>query len=782
MSAQAWGHDPLGAEAPPGSLGFISGRARSEESLAWSARWSRFPIYAQKRVLTALHESFRQNAVTLVISGTGSGKTVLVPPLVLKALGAGGKRVVVTIPKRVTAKQAASTAALTLDVQVGKEVGYRYRGAPSGAMDARTTRLLFSTDGALLAQVRREPRLADVGAVVLDEAHERPVPTDMLLQALRDDVRPARAKAGIEPMRIIIMSATIDPAAFKSYFEAAGCRVGVVEVPGEQTLHPVKHNYLTKDLPPGVYLDEAQKVVRQLFQPQPKAGPEGDVLVFVVTTREAASACTDFKAACGKGRGYTDAPDCQHALCVGLSGRSGPDETDAALQPPPRDKRKVVFATNVAESSVTIKGLTHVVDPGLQLRSVWLAGQHGAMVTRGFASRAQLLQRIGRVGRTAPGVVHHLYTKKLYESLPMYPTPSVLDTDMTEHILQDLRPEAAGGGLTAALKRFEQLLTPPTREQLVGAVSFLHFYRLIHVRRSDDGAPLAFMQVPYSSMLRKDAPPVHEVLSGELSSHGWARMVMERARISLASALLVCAGVVYGCWREATTLAAMFEVMQALGVPMGSDLALWWPPPGARRDGSAAKGAAARMVGGARDAKARANDARSDHQALLNVYWGVCAPAMQVARKEAQSVSDALKAAGLSPRLWGAVHKKVQETIQVVSKLSTNASDRGIVKQVKAECPLYALDGCPLTPVERALLAARMYHACVPEKGRRSVTTIAPPVRSARCTVETISAARNPPSGCPLGLYEQLSLDESKQGGRLGTVTWLSWLPAGIRP
>ena len=586
------GHDDDPLDAAGVGPNALTGRPYTPVARAkWVEKWRTFPVYAKKDTLAALVDSFASNQVTVLVSGTGSGKTVLAPPLMLRQLLLAGSpgRVVVTIPKIVTVRSAAQTATMTLDAEIGAEIGYHHRGSPPAAFDRSRCRLLYATDGILLAQAVHDPLLSEYAAVIVDEAHERPVPTDMLLSGMRDALK-ARPE-----MRLVVMSATIDPAVFRDYYEKAGLTVGVVQVAGG-TMHPIERVFLDRDLASedeslqrGV--DAALAIfgttilapgLRPVAQdreegegvPGPMAsaslGPKGSkgskgskgkgkgvsiggdsvkpqnrpgVILFVPTTRDAVEGCTAFARACegkdgdkGKhqqrkpqwgnkskrsGGGSDDASDDADAdvvtfdvpveggpggtcpPCTSLYGKMPHEAREAAVQPATEAELsagRLFVATNVAESSLTLEGITHVVDTGLQLTSSWDAASHSSVIATEMASRAQITQRIGRAGRTGPGVAVLLYTKRRFEALPEYPPPAVLTVDVSDYLLTALlqqhrerREENAvveggsvgqrtvGGGLKKALESFAGMITPPTVVQLVGALSFLHHYGLVRV-------------------------------------------------------------------------------------------------------------------------------------------------------------------------------------------------------------------------------------------------------------------------------------------------------------
>jgi HrpA-like RNA helicase len=738
-------------------------RTYSAGRTAWAAVWSRFPMYADKPKLRSLVASLRGNGVTIVVSGTGSGKTVVCPPLALSLLPPGA-RVGVTIPKRVTALGAATTAARTLDATLGREVGYRYRGAPAGSYDRQHTRLVYATDGTLLAQARHDPLLREYAAVVVDEAHERSVSTDMLLLSLR------HCLAARPEFRVVVMSATIDPALFSSYFASAGRTVGLVEVAGG-TMYPVQRVFARVDSTPEGYVADGIALAAKLLSsssslpspPGKKAGinrrmttkakasgkDEGNALFFVATTREAGQGCRAFRKVCAKG--------CDAVDCAGLYSKQSADVQAAALAPVASPfERKLMFATNVAESSLTFHELTTVVDGGFELTSTWNPMAHGSRIEKARITRAQALQRIGRVGRTSPGVAHLLYTNATFDALPAYPKPSILVIDLTEHVLSAVAVKGSPG-LAAALADFGAMITPPSAAQLAAAVSLLHFYRLLDVWRrpatkptgpkggdgkgregnGHEGAtPVSFKEVPYGKPEEALAG-----LDGRVTAHGLLLdRVMARLKMGLWNALLAVAGAAYGCADEAGTLASMFE---ATGGELSS---LFLQDDGKKKDMRRAFPAAA--------------DAASDHSSLLNVYRTTYLPIVsdEGRSKEGRSKSSrvAVAKAGLAYGPWRAVHERVKADARAIAHIT-------VPREVVAACPLYRLR-TPGGALMHALAAARMYH----HVSAAGMTTATP--ERFRCPAEPDFAAPKK-HGAAL-VYEQLM--ESGGRRRLLTVTWLA--------
>jgi HrpA-like RNA helicase len=744
--------DPLDASGSKGT-NFLTGRPYSDARMRWARVWMGFPVYAMKDRLRALRASVAANQVTIVVSGTGSGKTVCCPPLILKhAIDHNlPGRVAVTIPKKTTALSAAQTGAMTLDVELGREVGYQYRGAPKDSFDKTSTRLVYSTDGTLLVQARRDPMLSEYAAVIVDEAHERPVPTDMLLLAMK------AALARRPEMRLIIMSATIDPAVFISYFGGPAA-VGLVEVAGG-TLHPVERMFSMVDSTPDNYVETGLEVAVRLLKTKTKSRNtikttvnDGDMLFFVATTRDASQGCRAFKQKCKTG--------CEAVDCAGLYSKLGKDAQADVLAPVAAPyTRKLVFATNVAESSLTMSGLTHVIDGGFELSSKWNASTHGMTISKGYASRAQILQRIGRVGRTSPGVARLLYTRKTFDALPMYPPPSILGVDMTEYALAALcgrgNENDAAKGLAAVLSEFASMITPPTPEQLCGAASFLHFHRMVRVCKGPGGSVLDFFDVPYGK-----PQEALRMIDGLVTPHGrWVQQVADQLKMSVWNAMLVCAGIVYGCVQDTGTLASILE---ATGGELSS---LWY---------GESRGPVLRRV----------SDKDGDHISLLRIYRMVYLPLVASSKKDDRAEKEAMTRAGMSFGAWRQVRERIANDAPRIARIRV---PEGIVDA----CPLYRIQSEGYSSWERALMAARMYHVAKQRKKNKiggaakgavakgsggMLTTLAAPKR-VECPAQPEFAAALP-ADKEGALFEQLLDSGGRQ--RMLTVTWLKKLPHAL--
>jgi ATP-dependent helicase HrpB len=357
-------------------------------------------------------------APSLVIEAPpGAGKTTRVPPAILAAGLAGAGEVVVLEPRRLAARLAARRVAEELGERVGETVGYQVRFEE---VAGPRTRLRFVTEGLLTRRLLAEPSLPGVGAVVLDELHERHLQGDLALALLRRLQRTSRPD-----LKLVAMSATLDAAPVARFLGAASLR-------SEGRRFDVAVEYLSPEeaARPGARLEDlVSRAVRRLH----REGLDGDVLVFLpgaAEIRRAREALSEWAAATG-------------VDLRPLHGDLPPEEQDRAVRPGAR--RKVILSTNVAETSVTIEGVVAVVDTGLARvasHSPW-SGLPTLEVRK--VSRASAAQRAGRAGRTRPGRALRLYTRHDHDGRSEFEVPEILREDLAETLLAVSALEAGGG-------------------------------------------------------------------------------------------------------------------------------------------------------------------------------------------------------------------------------------------------------------------------------------------------------------------------------------------------
>ncbi|HYQ82099.1 MAG TPA: ATP-dependent helicase HrpB, partial [Anaeromyxobacteraceae bacterium] len=368
--------------------------------------------------------ALRRSPALVIEAPPGAGKTTRVPRALLEAGLAGEGEVVVLEPRRLAARLAARRVAEEMGERVGGTVGYQVRFEE---VAGPRTRLRYLTEGLLTRRLLSDPRLAGVGAVVLDEFHERHLPGDLALGFLR-----RLQAAGRPDLRLVVMSATLDAGPVARFLGAPSLR-------SEGRLFEVALEYLTpaEAARPERLEDLVAAAVRRLV----REGPGGDVLVFLPGAAEIR-----------RSREALEPLARQAGLdLLPLHGDLPPEEQDRAVSPGPR--RKVILSTNVAETSVTIEGVAAVVDSGLARvasHSPW-SGLPRLEVRK--VSRASAAQRAGRAGRTGPGRALRLYTRHDHDSRPEFDLPEVAREDLCEPFLA----LAALG----ALEGFHWLEAPP---------------------------------------------------------------------------------------------------------------------------------------------------------------------------------------------------------------------------------------------------------------------------------------------------------------------------------
>jgi ATP-dependent helicase HrpB len=338
-----------------------------------------------------------RNAV--LVAPPGAGKTTSVPLSLLDAPWLAGRKIIMLAPRRLAARAAAARMASLLGEAVGERVGYRVR--LDTKVSART-RIEVVTEGIFIRLILADPELSGIGAVIFDEVHERNLDGDLALALALD------AQSGLrEDLRLLAMSATLDGARIARLMGEAR----IVESAGR--MFPVETQYVGNkaQIPLEVYA--ADTALRAL------GDGEGDVLVFLPGVGEIMRALTHLA---NKARPNVSAV----ALHGGLDSR----EQDAALAPLPLGQRKIVLATSIAETSLTIPGVRIVVDCGLTRRPAYEPDSGFTRLVTVRASRAACDQRRGRAGRTSPGQCYRLWEEAQTGSFPAFDRPEILEADL----------------------------------------------------------------------------------------------------------------------------------------------------------------------------------------------------------------------------------------------------------------------------------------------------------------------------------------------------------------
>lgn len=417
---------------------------------------SLLPIARHRDTLLYVIETF---PITIIIGQTGSGKTTQIPQFLDQAgWCAEGKTIAITQPRRVAATTVAARVAEEMRCNLGQEVGYSIRFED---MTSSTTRIKFLTDGLLLREALVDPLLSRYSVIMVDEAHERSLSSDILLGLLKKIMKRR------PELRIVVSSATLDADNFLRFFASdsvvengngsseLGGNVGRI-VSLEGRMYPVDIHYLEE--PTEDYVERAIKTVFDIHAKE----AEGDILIFLTGREEIDAAIEIIADRIGslnpKGPSLLPLP-----LYAGLS----TDQQMYVFEPAPEDTRKVVIATNIAEASVTIDGIVYVVDCGFVKLRAYNPTTGIETLTAVPVSKASATQRAGRAGRTKPGKCYRLYTEQNYDNLEESTVPEIQRSNLAPVILQ---LKALG---IDNIARFDYL-TPPPAELVIRALELLY--------------------------------------------------------------------------------------------------------------------------------------------------------------------------------------------------------------------------------------------------------------------------------------------------------------------
>ncbi|KAJ7849116.1 P-loop containing nucleoside triphosphate hydrolase protein [Mycena olivaceomarginata] len=410
-------------------------------SLSIQSQRERLPIFKHRdKLLYAIEK----HGVIIVVGQTGCGKTTQLPQYLMESGWAqNGNIIACTQPRRVAATSVAGRVASEVGSILGDEVGYTIRF--EDVSDKERTRILYMTDGMLFRETLVDPLLSRYSVIMIDEAHERSVYTDLLLGVLKK-IRRKRPS-----LRLIVSSATLDATSFLDYFTASTSPEEATIVSLEGRMYPVEVAYLQEPAP-----DYVRKAAEVAWNINLQQGP-GDILVFL-TGREDIERCLEelFRLVAYVGYPkpppasyhWPSMPDCQH------------DEQLRVFEPAARGTRKVIISTNIAEASVTIEGIKFVVDCGFVKIRVYNPTTALASLATVPTSVASATQRAGRAGRTSPGVCYRLYPISTFNALPLSTAPEITRTDMTTPILQ-----LKSLGIDDLMK-FEWVSAPPAESVL----------------------------------------------------------------------------------------------------------------------------------------------------------------------------------------------------------------------------------------------------------------------------------------------------------------------------
>ena len=456
--ARASPQSRLREKARPDAAAAAAAASRRARKLVLQRVRDSLPIAASRERLVA---EIRVRETLIVVGETGSGKTTQLPQYVHDAGLAGGLAVACTQPRRVAAVSVARRVAEETGTALGDLVGYAIRFED---VSSASTRVKFLTDGMLLREATADANLERYGVVMIDEAHERTLQTDFLLGVLKQTQE--RRRASRKPLKLVIMSATLEAESFSAFFGGAP----VVYSRGRK--FPVETFYTEE--PEDDYLDAALCAVCQINETE----PEGDVLVFLTGQEEIESLGWLLRARAGASKPNTakepkgsEENETRRAVptlrVVLLFAAMPPEEQMRAFEPAPPGVRKVVLATNIAETSLTINGIRYVVDTGLTKRRVYHPRSGVDELVVAPIAVSQATQRAGRAGREAPGKCFRLYCEDAMRSLEPHVTPELLRTNLSGVVLQ-LKAMGVDDILSFPF------IDPPPREALVRSLELLY--------------------------------------------------------------------------------------------------------------------------------------------------------------------------------------------------------------------------------------------------------------------------------------------------------------------
>lgn len=354
-----------------------------------------------EEALPRLRDALAARSEAVLVAPPGAGKTTRAPPALLDEPWAARGKIILLSPRRIAARAAAARMAGERGERVGETIGYRVR------LDSKVgprTRIEVVTEGVFTRMILDDPELSGVAAVLFDEFHERSLEGDLGLALARD------AQQGLRPdLRILVMSATLDAARVAALLGDAPVIVS------EGRMFPVKHVYRPRSQHARLE-DEVAAAVRAAL-----AAEHGSALVFLPGVREIERTAEALRAAMSD-PGIDIRP---------LYGAMSPADQDAAISPAPAGRRKVVLATSIAETSLTIDGVRIVVDSGLARRPRFEPALGLSRLETVRASQAAVTQRAGRAGRLEPGVCWRLWSEGETRALPEFDRPEILDADLS---------------------------------------------------------------------------------------------------------------------------------------------------------------------------------------------------------------------------------------------------------------------------------------------------------------------------------------------------------------
>jgi len=410
-----------------------------------SIDYKKLPVYEQKEKIL---ECLKNNQVIVVQSPTGSGKTTQIPVILHEAGYSENGVIAVTQPRRIAALSVSEFIAKQLKTSYPGLVGYKMRFEDKTDI---TTKIKIMTDGILLQEMKLDPWMTKYSVIMVDEAHERSLNIDFVLGLLK------RVLAARPDFKVIVSSATMNAEAFSEYF--GGCPIVTIDT---QTFPvtmvydpPTTKEPTTTATATGceLLLSKIEKTIDRVLDNH----EDGDILVFLPGEKIIKD--------CAKRLQYSSFHSKIHI--VPLYGRLPKEEQERVFDNAPFGKKKVVLSTNIAETSVTINGITTVIDSGLAKLNFYSPKTFTSSLNEVPVSKASSNQRRGRAGRTQPGTCYRLYSRKDFDKRPEYTTEEIYRTDLSEVVLR-----MSELGITD-FDTFD-FISAPQKEDIRGAVETLN--------------------------------------------------------------------------------------------------------------------------------------------------------------------------------------------------------------------------------------------------------------------------------------------------------------------
>ncbi|MCL2067653.1 MAG: ATP-dependent RNA helicase [Treponema sp.] len=362
------------------------------------------PVYKNHKLILSALEN---NQVVVVVSPTGSGKTTQLPVILYEAGYSQRGIIGVTQPRRIAAVSVSEFIARQCGTSIPELIGYKMR------FEDRTnhqTKIKIMTDGILLQEMKLDPWLSKYGLIIVDEAHERSLNIDFILGLLK------RVLESRRDFKVIISSATINAEVFSEYFSECP----IIKIDAQR--FPVTLIYDPSENDPEALLAKIEAITARFINEK----REGDILIFLPGEKMIKD--------CIKRLAFSSFGNSLHLLP--LYGRLGKEEQERVFINAPKGKTKVIISTNIAETSVTIDGITAVIDSGLSKLNWYNPRTFTSSLVESPVSKASANQRKGRAGRTREGVCYRLYTRGDFENRPLFTTEEIFRTDLSEVILR----------------------------------------------------------------------------------------------------------------------------------------------------------------------------------------------------------------------------------------------------------------------------------------------------------------------------------------------------------